>query len=53
MTRLVAGGLAVLALAAATAAAQGTPVFRAGLDLVDVTVTVRDGKGGLVSDLAA
>jgi len=43
----------VLALAAATAAAQGTPVFRAGLDLVDVTVTVRDGKGGLVSDLAA
>jgi Ca-activated chloride channel family protein len=49
----VAGGLAVLALAAATAAAQGTPVFRAGLDLVDVTVTVRDGKGGLVSDLAA
>ena len=43
----------MLALAAATAAAQGTPVFRAGLDLVDVTVTVRDGKGGLVSDLAA
>jgi Ca-activated chloride channel family protein len=49
----VAGGLAVLALAAATASAQGTPVFRAGLDLVDVTVTVRDGKGGLVSDLTA
>ena len=41
----------MLALAAATASAQPTPVFRAGLDLVDVTVTVRDGKGGLVSDL--
>jgi Ca-activated chloride channel family protein len=44
----------VLSLAAAAAAAdQKTPVFRAGLDLVNVTVTVRDGKGGLVSDLAA
>ena len=38
----------MLALAAATASAQPTPVFRAGLDLVNVTVTVRDGKGGLV-----
>jgi Ca-activated chloride channel family protein len=43
----------VLALAAATASAQPTPVFRAGLDLVNVTVTVRDGKGGLVADLTA
>lgn len=43
----------MLALATGTAAAQVTPVFRAGLDLVDVTVTVRDGKGGLVSDLTA
>jgi Ca-activated chloride channel family protein len=34
-------------------AAQKTPVFRAGLDLVNVTVTVRDGRGGLVSDLTA
>jgi len=42
-----------LALATATAAAQVTPVFRAGLDLVNVTVTVRDGRGGLVSDLKA
>jgi Ca-activated chloride channel homolog len=50
LTRPVSGGLAVLALAA-TASAQPTPVFRAGLDLVNVTVTVRDGKGGLVSDL--
>ena len=53
MTRLVAGGFAVLALAAATASAQPTPVFRVGLDLVNVTLTVRDGKGGLVSDLGA
>ena len=51
MTRPVAGGLAVLAVAAAAASAQRTPVFRTGLDLVNVTVTVRDGKGGLVSDL--
>jgi Ca-activated chloride channel family protein len=49
----VAGGFAVLAVAAATASAQPPPVFRAGLDLVNVTVTVRDGKGGLVSDLTA
>lgn len=53
MTRPVAGGFAVLALAAATASAQPPPVFRAGLDLVNVTVTVRDGKGGLVADLTA
>ena len=53
MTRLVAGGLAALLLAAAPAAAQSAPVFRVGLDLVNVTVTVRDGKGGLVSDLKA
>jgi Ca-activated chloride channel family protein len=55
---MLAGGLAatVLAgtlLAGAPAPAQRTPVFRAGLDLVDVTVSVRDGKGGLVSDLGA
>jgi Ca-activated chloride channel family protein len=46
----VAGGLAVLSVAA-PAAAQRTPVFHAGLELVNVTVTVRDGRGGLVSDL--
>jgi Ca-activated chloride channel family protein len=50
VTRPVSGGLAVLAIAA-TVWAQRTPVFRAGLDVVNVTVTVRDGKGGLVSDL--
>jgi Ca-activated chloride channel family protein len=48
----VAGGFAVLAMAA-PAAAQRIPVFQVGLDLVHVTVTVRDGRGGLVSDLAA
>jgi Ca-activated chloride channel homolog len=53
VTRKAAGGLAALVLAAAAARAQRTPVFRAGLDLVDVTVSVRDGKGGLVSDLVA
>jgi Ca-activated chloride channel homolog len=53
VTRPAAGGFAVLALAAASASAQPTPVFHAGLDLVNVTVTVRDGKGGLVSDLTA
>jgi len=52
VTRLVAGGFVVLAMAA-PAAAQRTPVFHVGLDLVHVTVTVRDGRGGLVSDLAA
>jgi Ca-activated chloride channel family protein len=49
----VAGGLAALFLSAVPAVAQRTPVFRAGLDLVDVTGSVRDGKGGLVSDLGA
>ncbi len=39
-------------VAAAPASAQKTPVFQVGLDLVNVTVTVRDGAGGLVSDLA-
>ena len=53
MTRSLAGGLALLALAAAPVPAQRTPVFQVGLDLVNVTVTVRDGRGGLVSDLAA
>ncbi len=50
---MVAGGVVALALALAPAPAlaQRTPVFPAGLDLVDVTVSVRDGKGGLVADL--
>ena len=53
MTRPVSGGLALLAFAAPLFLAQRTPVFEVGLDLVNVTVTVRDVRGGLVSDLAA
>ena len=52
MTRLVSGALAGLGLLAAQAAAQKPPVFPVELDLVNVTVTVRDARGGLVSDLA-
>ena len=50
MTRSVAA-LAGFVLIAAPAAAQKPPVFPVGLDLVNVTVTVRDARGGLVSDL--
>ena len=53
MTRPVSGGLALLALAVPPLLAQRAPVFEVGLDLVNVTVTVRDVRGGLVSDLAA
>ena len=53
MTRREAGALALLSMMAVPVAAQKTPVFRVGLDLVNVTVTVRDGRGGLVSDLTA
>ena len=52
MTRSVNGALAGLGLLAAHAAAQKPPVFPVDLDLVNVTVTVRDARGGLVSDLA-
>jgi Ca-activated chloride channel family protein len=38
-------------VAASQAVAQKTPEFRVGLELVNVTITVRDGRGGLVSDL--
>lgn len=51
LTRLVAGAAAGLGLLAAPAAAQKPPVFPVGLDLVNVTVTVRDARGGLVADL--
>jgi Ca-activated chloride channel homolog len=44
--------LFVFVLVAPRAAAQAPPVFRAGLDLVNVTVTVHDSKGGLVSNLS-
>ena len=45
-----------MALAAALAtgtAASAQPVFRAALEMVNVTVTARDAKGQLVSDLRA
>jgi Ca-activated chloride channel family protein len=45
--------VAASAVLAAPAFAQQTPVFRVGLDMVYVTVTVRDARGGLVSDLQA
>ena len=58
MTRSLVGSLAGLALvslapAARSASAQRTPVFGTGLELVHVTVTVRDAKGALVGDLTA
>jgi Ca-activated chloride channel family protein len=39
--------------AASAPATQDTPVFEVGLDVVNVTVTVRDEDGDLVSDLRA
>jgi Ca-activated chloride channel family protein len=57
--RAWAGGLALLALGTVAAAgaarpeSQKTPVFGVGLDLVNVTVTVRDGRGGLVAGLGS
>ena len=50
MTRS-AVALAGLALLTVPGAAQQPPVFHIDLDLVNVTVTVRDARGGLVSDL--
>jgi Ca-activated chloride channel family protein len=52
LTRLVARALVGLGLFAAPALAQKPPVFAVDVDLVNVTVTIRDGHGGLVSDLA-
>src|SRR6185436_15951350 len=43
--------LAGLALLAASGSGQQPPVFHIDLDLVNVTVTVRDARGGLISDL--
>lgn len=51
MNRIVAGALAAVGLLAAPAAAQQPPVFPVDLDLVNVTVTVRNSEGDLVSDL--
>jgi Ca-activated chloride channel family protein len=40
-------------LATAVVAAKQVPVFKAGVDLVDLRVTVTDKRGALVTDLAA
>ncbi len=53
-----AAALSVLAVVSvpsvlSSALAEQQPVFKAGIDLVNVAVTVTDKKGGLVDDLAA
>ena len=45
--------VASFAVAPAAPAATQAPVFKAGIDLVNVAVTVTDRKGGLVGDLTA
>jgi len=52
MPRPFLGALLLLALAPRVAA-QKPPVFESALELVNVTVAVRDDKGRLVGDLAA
>jgi Ca-activated chloride channel homolog len=42
----------LLATAAATRGQQAPPIFRSGVDVVNVTVAVRDAAGKLVTDLA-
>jgi Ca-activated chloride channel family protein len=49
--RAALASVALLAAAAAVAQQPPVPVFPTALDLVNVTVTVRDPSGGLVSDL--
>jgi Ca-activated chloride channel family protein len=51
-TGILAGGLAAAWALAVPSAARQTPVFRVGLELVNVTVTVRDARGRLVTDLS-
>ena len=46
-------GLAVAATLSLVGAAQQVPVFRAGVDLVNLGVTVADRKGTLITDLIA
>jgi Ca-activated chloride channel family protein len=50
---LLLAAAAALGLAARPGVPQEPPVFEVGLDIVNVTVTVRDEKGQLVSDLQA
>jgi Ca-activated chloride channel family protein len=51
VTRSAVASAVLVLFAAVGSAQQQPPVFKVDLDLVNVTVTVRDGKGGLVSDL--
>jgi Ca-activated chloride channel family protein len=48
---LMAGAAAAI-LAAASAGAANTPVFRADIDLVNVAVTITDGRSHYITDLA-
>ncbi len=48
---VVAAGFVVLADGAPRAQPRETQIFRSGVDLVQVTATVRDGDGRLVGDL--
>jgi Ca-activated chloride channel family protein len=49
---LVAGGLAAVLGAAVVHARPGTPVFRADIELVNVAVTITDGRSRFVTGLA-
>ena len=53
MSRALLGTAFALAVAALPAAPQDAPVFEVGLEIVNVTVTVRDEKGNLVGNLRA
>jgi len=50
---LLASALAATLLAVSYPSAQQVPIFRAGVDLVNLGVTVTDSKGTLVTDLHA
>ena len=53
MKQLCFAGLAFAATLSPGVAAQQVPVFRAGVDLVNLGVTVADKKGNLITDLTA
>jgi Ca-activated chloride channel family protein len=53
VSRTLLVALVSLGVVAPAPAAQDAPVFEVGLELVNVTVTVRDDDGNIVSDLRA
>ena len=53
MSRTLLAAAFAIAVVALPAAPQDAPVFEVGLEVVNVTVTVRDEKGNLVSNLQA